>query len=37
MAKVQDSYYFDTFLSCTEDACKAAHVLEARDAGFPPR
>ena len=36
MAKVQDSYYFDTFLSCTEDACKAAHVLEAVMQDFHP-
>ena len=36
MAKVQDSYYFDTFSACAEDACRAAHLLEAMMQNFQP-
>ena len=36
MAKVQDSYYFDTFAACADDACRAAHLLEAMMKDFHP-
>ena len=28
MSKKQDAFYFENFISCTEHACKAAHLLE---------
>lgn len=36
MAKHQDSFYFDTFLACAEDACKAAHLLESTMREYHP-
>ena len=36
MAKVADSYYFDTFSSCADDACRAAHLLQAVMQDFHP-
>ncbi len=36
MAKHQDSFYFETFLACTEDACRAAHLLEEVMSDFDP-
>ena len=28
MSKKQDAYYFNLFIACAEDACKAAHLLK---------
>ena len=28
MAKKQDSFYFDNFIACAEDSCKAAEMLK---------
>ncbi len=36
MAKKQDSFYFDTFTACLEDACKAAHLLDQTMRTFNP-
>ncbi len=36
MAKVADSYYFETFSSCADDACRAAHLLQAVMQDFHP-
>src|SRR5699024_3055181 len=33
-AKLQDSYYFDTFAACADAACCAAHLLEAMTKHF---
>ena len=36
MAKVPDSYYFNAFVACADDACQAAHLLEAVMEDFHP-
>ena len=36
MAKVPDSYYFNSFVACADDACQAAHLLEAVMEDFHP-
>lgn len=36
MAKKQDSYYFETFIACAEDACTAAHMLKEALEDFMP-
>ena len=36
MAKKQDLYYFDTFVACAEDSCRAAHMLKESLNNFHP-
>lgn len=36
MAKKQDSFYFDTFTACLDDACKAAQLLDQSMREFDP-
>ncbi len=36
MAKKQDAFYFDSFVSCVEDACKAADILQGALENFCP-
>ena len=36
MSKKQDSFYFENFISCTDYACQAAHLLAAEMENFDP-
>ena len=36
MAKKQDSFYFDNFVACAEDSCRAAQMLKAALENFRP-
>ena len=36
MSKKQDSFYFENFKSCTEHACRAAHLLDETMRRFDP-
>ena len=36
MAKKQDAYYFDTFIACLDDACRAAQLLDRSMRDFTP-
>lgn len=36
MAKKQDLYYFETFVACAEDSCRAAHMLKDTLNSFRP-
>lgn len=36
MGKKQDAYYFNTFVACAEDACRAAHLLKDVLMNFKP-
>ena len=36
MAKKQDSFYFDNFISCAEDSCRAAEMLKETLENFRP-
>ena len=36
MAKKQDSFYFDNFIACAEDSCKAAEMLKEALENFQP-
>lgn len=36
MAKKQDSFYFDNFIACAEDSCKAAEMLKEVLENFQP-
>ena len=36
MAKKQDSFYFDNFVACAEDSCRAAQMLKEALADFHP-
>ena len=36
MSKKQDAYYFNLFIACAEDACKAAHLLKDTLMNFRP-
>ncbi len=36
MAKKQDSFYFDNFVACAEDSCRAAQMLKAALENFKP-
>ena len=36
MAKKQDSFYFDTFIACLDDACRAAQLLDRSMRDFAP-
>ena len=36
MAKKQDSFYFDTFIACLNDACRAAELLDQSMRNFDP-
>lgn len=36
MAKKQDSFYFDNFIACAEDSCRAAEMLKETLEGFQP-
>ena len=36
MSKKQDAYYFNLFIACAEDSCKAAHLLKDTLMNFRP-
>ena len=36
MAKKQDSFYFDNFVACAEDSCRAAQILKEALTDFHP-
>ena len=36
MAKIQDSFYFDNFVACAEDSCRAAQMLKEALENFRP-
>ena len=36
MAKKQDSFYFDNFVACAEDSCRAAQMLKSALENFKP-
>ncbi len=36
MAKKQDSFYFETFIACLDDACRAARLLDQSMREFDP-
>ena len=36
MAKKQDSFYFDTFITCIDYSCQAAHLLNEVHADVLP-
>ena len=36
MAKKQDSFYFETFIACLDDACRAAQLLDRSMRDFAP-
>lgn len=36
MAKKQDSFYFDNFVACAEDSCRAAQILKETFENFDP-
>ena len=36
MAKKQDSFYFETFITCIDYACQAAHLLHQVMSGYDP-
>ena len=36
MAKKQDSFYFDNFIACAEDSCRAAEMLKETLENFQP-
>ena len=37
MSKKQDAFYFDSFLSCADYACQAAHLLEKTMGNYQPQ
>ena len=37
MSKKQDAFYYDSFISCADSACQAAHLLEESMKAFDPQ